>query len=217
MGRKILTTKQSALVASALSLILAIAPAIAQSVPAEIAKAAEEACIRSAGDKGFVYKETISVEPKTGDINGAVVVLSLDQNGQIAKLTCGYSASTGAMFDDGARAAVPQALINPWLLFLPALIGFPLFLWWWGNSLDRSRGYARRDRTDAIVRNHGRNINIYSGPEDNYDVTGYVQDGQRVTLSGLHKNEWVELAEGGWIRSEHLESSVGGSRYATTR
>ncbi|MGL5082919.1 MAG: hypothetical protein ACRC8A_15650 [Microcoleaceae cyanobacterium] len=211
------TVRRSVLLAPVLGLTLALSPVFAQNVPAELAKTAEEECIRSAEAKGLVVKNVDSIEPRDGAIDAVNVVLSVERDGQPARLTCGYS-TAGAVFDDDTSTTTSttstRSTINPWFILLP-LLALPFLIWWWGNNLDRSRGYARRERADSVVRSHGRAANVHSGPDNSYDIIGSLNDGQRVALSGLFKSDWAELAQGGWVRSEHLESI--GTRHTTTR
>jgi hypothetical protein len=107
-----------------------------------------------------------------------------------------------------AVKTVPPASLAPlWWLLLP-IIGLPLLMWW-----TRGRGAATADReayatgrTEAIVRNNGNNLNVYSGPGTDYRVTRTLQDGQTVWLSGQYNNNWAELEDGGWIPTQNVET-----------
>lgn len=46
---------------------------------------------------------------------------------------------------------------------------------------------------------------VFSGPGTEYAVLGYVDDGATVTVTGRTSDEYVELADGGWIFSLWLE------------
>lgn len=112
---------------------------------------AQDACIQTAGEKGFTWKETVTVEPDTVQTDKLKIVLNLDKEGQEYKLTCYYGADKVAVFDGGDQPAevaetpveqpvaqTPVATATPtpvetrsgfpwWLLLIP-LIGLPL-LW----------------------------------------------------------------------------------------
>ena len=190
-----------------LALVFPISSAYAQAVSADVAKAATEACSRSAESKGFQVKGVVSVEPKAG-ADGVNVVLNLDRNGQAFKLTCGYSKAAGAMFSDDAGTASVAApnLSSLWWLLLP-LIGLPLLLAW-TRGRDRKFYRAYQERSEAIVRNDGKSLSIHSGPDASRTVTGVLYDGQQVTLSGRQDDNWVELADGGWVPKRFLDMSA---------
>jgi hypothetical protein len=218
--------------------MLPLAPVRSQTVAPDLAKAAQDACINVAQSRGFTLDRVIAVQ--ADGVDAAKAVLSLTRNGQAFRLTCGYSRTKGAIFGSDAPStstqvpaptipqpsvAVPAVpvpavpapavpvgeapdLSRLWWLLLP-LIGLPLLLWW-----TRRRGEQVVGRTyeayEGIVRKVG-GVNIHSGPGATHGVTGSLQDGQRVVLSGRHDNNWTQLQEGGWIPSETIETS----RYAT--
>ncbi|MBW4659503.1 MAG: SH3 domain-containing protein [Drouetiella hepatica Uher 2000/2452] len=187
-----------------LSLVLPISSAYAQTVSADLAAAATEACTRSAESKGFQVRDVVSVESKAGT-DGANVVLNLDRAGQAYKLTCGYSASAGAMIGDDTAAASVAApnLSSLWWLLLP-IIGLPLLLAWTKNR-DRNLYPTHQERSEALVKNDGKSLSIHSGPDASHSVTGVLYDGQRVTLSGRRSDNWAELADGGWVPARLLD------------
>lgn len=213
-----------------------LSAAHAQTVAADLATAARQACISSAESKGFQVAEVVSIEPKAGVADGINVVLSLTKAGQPYKLTCGYTKSAGAVFGNTAATTtttaptttttastpattetvktVPPVSLTPlWWLLLP-LIGLPLLLWWTrgrGAATETREAYTT-DRTEAIVRNRGNNVNVHSGPGIDYRVTGTLRDGQTVWLSGQYNNNWAELENGGWIPTQSIETAT--VRYA---
>jgi uncharacterized protein YgiM (DUF1202 family) len=215
------------------------AAASAQALSAEASAAARQACISSAESKGFLVAEVVSIEPKAGVADGANVILSLTKAGQPYKLTCGYTKDAGAVFGDNTAPAatttapaatttapatatetvktLPPASLAPlWWLLLP-IIGLPLLMWWTRGRGAAAAANARRDyvtgsRTEAVIRNNGSNVNVYSGPGTDYRVTGTLRDGQTVWLSGRHDNNWAELENGGWIPTQTVDTTV--TRYA---
>jgi len=212
--KRISVVSQSIFAAS-LGVALTVASVSAQTVSAELSTAAKDACTRSAESKGFTVKEVVSVDPKAGTTDGATVVLNLDKAGQLYKLTCGYSASTGASIDDSTSTAKTMtapafnySAPNLGWLILP-LIGLPLLLALFRGRDKDAVGYATRtERLEALVRNRGRGLNIHNGPATHHNVTATLQDGQRILLSGRQQDGWVELAEGGWVPSEALDLDV---------
>ena len=234
---KRISLMSQSLFAASLGVTLMVTAVSAQTVSADLSTAAKDACTRSAESKGFTVKEVVSVEPKAGATDGATVVLNLDKAGQLYKLTCGYSASTGASIDDSSSTAstmtapattttaAPTTTTTTttttataptfnysapnlaWLL-LP-LIGLPLLLALFRGRDKDAVGYATRtERLEGLVRNRGRALNVHSGPAAHHSVTETLRDGQRILLSGRQQDGWVELAEGGWVSSEALDLDV---------
>lgn len=219
---KKVTAIQSILFTSAL-LGLAAAPVFAQ-VSAALDSAARAACMRSAEAKGFQVVDVVSVEPKPGVADGANVVLNLTQNGQAYKLTCGYTQSAGALFDNqnpaGTTApattgttttttATAPDLSRLWWLLLP-LLGLPLLLWW-ARGRDANE-YSRVADTyyEGVIRHSGP-VKVYSGPSTSYRVLDTLEDGHRVVLTGRRDNNWAELQGGGWIPVQYIDANA---RYA---
>ncbi|HEY9752568.1 MAG TPA: hypothetical protein V6C46_06440, partial [Coleofasciculaceae cyanobacterium] len=113
--------------------------------------------------------------------------------------------------------AAERGSISPWWWLLVPLIGIPL-LWWLLRSKDETTAASSYDApaqeadltttttvsdippSDGIIRSSGNGINLYSGPGRNYQITGRLEDGQRVRLSGRRQIDvdwiWVELADG---------------------
>jgi hypothetical protein len=214
--------------ATAVSLLIgssiALLPAHAQQVRADIAEAAQESCIQSAESQGFTLNEVVSVEPSAqSGADGATVVLDLIRDGESFKLTCDYNPASGAAIGDDATRATTTGATDvesrafPWWWLLLPIIGLPL-LWAWTRGRDTApvaressrRAYA--ENTEAIVRSSGRSVNIYDAPGTNNRVTGTLHDGQSVTLSGRYDNEWLELGLGGWVQRQYLETRP---RYAS--
>lgn len=214
--------KSSRLASNALALVstvlIAVAsPVQAQTVSAELETRAQEACIQKAQADGFTLQDVVSVT--AADADTVNVVLNLNRDGQLFKLTCGYSASQGSatVGNDVGTTTVAQTYqpwLNPWLgTLLPLIVGLPL-LWAWtrgrGNTsyVGRETVAARHgEHSEAIVRTNGERLDIHSGPASTHRVTGNLRSGQRVVLSGRYDNNWVELAEGGWVPSEYLDTN----------
>jgi uncharacterized protein YgiM (DUF1202 family) len=208
----------SALAATSTALILLSSPSYAQVISPELEARAREACTQKAEADGFTIQDVVSVA--AADADTVNVVLNLNRDGQLYKLTCGYSASqnsatVGDSTDTAVRTYQPWA--NPWLLtLLPLLVGLPLLLAWTkGRSSEEYLRYAGAkddhvryaERSEAIVSTDGSMLDIHSGPAGSYRVTGNLRNGQRVQLSGRYENNWVELADGGWIPAEYLETN----------
>lgn len=207
------------------------APARAQSsLTPELQTQAEQACIESAQTRGFELDEVVSVAPTDGDT--VQVVLNLLRNGQLYKLTCGYStadrsATVGEEAPGNAGAAdtsttAPSTTqtyqsFNPWLGLLIPLIGLPLLLLWAkGRRSDEYNRYANGDydrvvygeRSEAIVRSNDELVNVYSGPGSTYRVTDTLRQGQRIILSGRYDSDWLELENGGWVPARYVETAT---------
>jgi hypothetical protein len=207
----------SALAIASTVLVVVATPIQAQTVTAELETRAREACIQKAEADGFTLQDVVSVAPVDADTVN--VVLNLNRDGQLFKLTCGFSASRGVATvgdDVGTTAAVRtyQPWLNPWLgVLLPLLLGLPL-LWAWtkgrGNTsyVGRETAAVRYgERTEAIVRTNGERLDVHAGPGNSHRVTGNLRNGQRIVLSGRYDNNWVELLEGGWVPAEYLDTN----------
>lgn len=208
----------AALTTASTALMLLVSPSYAQAVSPDLDARAREACIQKAEADGFALQDVASVT--AADADTVNVVLNLNRDGQLYKLTCGYSASRGSatVADSTSTAArIYQPWVNPWLLtLLPLLVGLPLLLAWVkGRSSEEYLRYAGVkdtraryiEHSEAIVRTDGSMLDIHSGPAGTYRVTGNLRNGQRVQLSGRYENNWVELADGGWIPAEYLETN----------
>lgn len=197
----------------AIALATALLPTYAQSIPAELETNATDACTEKAEADGFAVDQVRSVSQLDDDTVN--VVLDLTRDSQAFKLTCGYSVASGeAAVGDSADAApvdTYQPWISPWLWLLLPLIGLPLLLFWAGNRRDdryaRGGEVAPGGRSEALVKTTRDAVDIHAGAGTTHQVTGTLRDGQRVTLSGRRDNDWVELADGGWVPLEFLETN----------
>ena len=211
-----------------LSLLLASAIPATQALAqtADVASAAKKACEESAVAKGFKVSEIVSVEPKGTD--GANVVLSLIRAGNPYKLTCGYTVAGGASITEETtktvtttQTAATNAGFPWWWLLLPILGLLALFAWSRGQgektTVIDNRGY-QAPRTyetgfvakpyDAIVRNSGQTVNVYSGPGTTNKIIKTLNDTERVRATGRKDGAWTELASGGWVQTSHLSDIV---------
>jgi hypothetical protein len=121
----------------------------------------------------------------------------------------------------------------PWWWLLLPLIGIPLLYWLLRKPAEETtvirtteaKSYAPPTPTlqperpakttpdyrnyvtpaKAVIRSNNHSVNVFSGPATSYRVTGVLQDGQEVMLSGHSENNWSELTEGGWVPSSNLE------------
>jgi len=138
----------------------------------------------------------------------------LEKGGATAKLTCNYDIATRRSVFGNDATGVASTTNNLgwgalWWLLLP-FFGLPLLLHWAKNHPDEvivgdtGRRYA--ERTDAVIRTTtGNTLNVHSGPGESYQVTGTLNHGQRVILTGRYDNNWAELASGGWVDSRYLD------------
>jgi hypothetical protein len=210
-----------------LGVSLSLAPVVrAQTVPADLATAAKEACKKSAIAKGFTVISEDNVTPKGTD--GANVVLSLSKAGHPAKLTCGYTKATGAALTDDTKVAVapsPAATVSAtgvaetvekhhfpwgWLWLLP-LLAIPFFFLGKNKEQPVARSYDTpvvSETYQGIVENNGARVNVHAQPNETSMVIGSLEHGQRVTLSNNSDNNWLQLSDGGWIPARSLRRNV---------
>ncbi|MDB9526715.1 SH3 domain-containing protein [Oscillatoria sp. CS-180] len=59
----------------------------------------------------------------------------------------------------------------------------------------RDARVSTRDGTEAL---------IFSGPSTEFDIVGFIADGETVSLTGRTQNNWSELSDGSWIYTEFL-------------
>jgi uncharacterized protein YgiM (DUF1202 family) len=212
--------KASTIQAAGIATILALAPVVLASTQAKAdplaasLEDAKQACVAQAQSKGFTLKEVASAASTSA--KDVQVVLMLDKAGQLYKLTCNYDTSTkGAVFGNETSGAASETATNNlgmgslWWLLLP-IIGLPLLLRWAkGHSDDvivgdTGRHYA--ERADAVIKTTtGTTLDVHSGPGASYRVTGSLNNGQRVTLTGRYDNNWAELTTGGWVDTRYLD------------
>jgi uncharacterized protein YgiM (DUF1202 family) len=212
----------STALALAATLTIAAQSVQAQAVSTDLAERARESCTSKAREKGFELKEVVSTDA-TPD-GGVRVVLNLTRDGANARLTCTLGSDGAVAFGDdttAATAVTPERtyspLIPPWLGLLLPLAGLiPLLLWAKGRD---AAEYERRattvragDRYEGVVRTDGQPLDVHSGPSSTSRVIGNLRNGQRVTLSGRQDDNWVELADGGWIPARNIEAPA---RYTT--
>jgi|GEM_PF-777680 len=219
-----------------LSFTLSLTSAVyAQKVSLEISKPAKEACIKVAKEKGYDKINIVSVEPKGTD--GANVVLNLTKDGHTDKLTCGWSKKAGAAFGEDKAATpapvatpvatpavvtTPQAAPTPapehhgfpwWLLAIPILGALAYFFLRKKEpeivqATPRATGYDTVEQYEGIIENNGNAVDVYSQPNSSSLVTGSLNDGQRVTLSGTQDNNWSQLSDGGWIPTRFIRKQT---------
>lgn len=158
---------------------------------------------------GQPYKLTCGYTKATGAVFGDHAATTTTTDSTTTTTTTDPTTTTTlAPAPTEAVKTVPPASLTPlWWLLLP-LIGLPLLLWWArgrGATTVARKAYTT-GRTEAIVRNNGNNLNVYSGPGTDYRVTRTLRDGQTVWLSGQYNNNWAELEDGGWIPTQNIET-----------
>jgi FAD/FMN-containing dehydrogenase len=187
-------------------------------VHADIVETAKKSCTDDAVAKGYTVNNVVTAE-QTAD-GGAVVKLDLTKNsdGTKAPLTCTLGKDGKVAFGEAVTTTTETARNTAWPWLLLPLLGLPALLWWArGRNAEPVRTVSRDyvsasrfvpgERVDAIVRSTTDALNIHSGPGTSYNVTGTLNNGQRVTLSGRYDNNWAELASGGWIPTQYLEAA----------
>ncbi|PSF38595.1 SH3 domain-containing protein [Aphanothece hegewaldii CCALA 016] len=186
-------------------------------VAPDVANAAKTACIDKAKADGYTLKDILTVEPYDATGDRVKVVLNLVKGDTEARLTCGYTQGDQSVaFDNNQTTENTQNNdrgVSPWLWLLLPLIGIPLLI-----ALTRGKqrttdynNYATQttgtERAEGFVRTNGEALDVYSGPGTTYRVTGTLQNGDRVNLTGRKENNWLELENGGWIPAQFVETS----------
>jgi hypothetical protein len=190
-----------------------VSPAVAQD-PA-VVEAATQSCINNAQSNGFTLKEVVEAGASDRADKDAKVVLMLTKDGADARQTCYYSVADGGVTFDDAAAIASRF---PWWWLLLPIIGFPLLLAAFRGRDEVVRTVAedpryaatREVRPEGVVRSANQSVNVHSGPDSSYRVTSTLYDGQRVTLSGRRENNWVELADGGWVQAQYIDAAFTG-------
>jgi hypothetical protein len=213
--------------AASLGLLAAAGPVLAVSTE-EALKTATAACLDSAGKQGWRTDLAKVISSRSIDADKVEVVFDLTKDGtNTARLTCPYSLSKGvASTFGGAETPVettPAPVettttdtatgVNPWWLLLP--LGLGLLSW-----------AALRGKTEDVATNPGttysgsytntgtttsRNIFVEANAHDgqlevrehadiNSAVLRRVRNGENVQLTGHRRNDWLEVANGGWVR-----------------
>jgi len=214
--------------AASLGLLAAAGPVLAVSTE-EALKTATAACLDSAGKQGWRTDLAKVISSRSIDADKVEVVFDLTKDGtNTARLTCPYSLSKGvATTFGGAETPVettPAPVettttdtatgVNPWWLLLP--LGLGLLSW-----------AALRGKTEDVATNPGttysgsytntsststsRNIYVEANAHDgqvevrehadvNSPVLRRVRNGENVQLTGHRRNDWLEVANGGWVR-----------------
>lgn len=214
--------------AASLGLLAAAGPVLAVSTE-EALKTATAACLDSAGKQGWRTDLAKVISSRSIDADKVEVVFDLTKDGtNTARLTCPYSLSKGvATTFGGAETPVettPAPVettttdtatgVNPWWLLLP--LGLGLLSW-----------AALRGKTEDVATNPGttysgsytntsststsRNIFVEANAHDgqvevrehadvNSPVLRRVRNGENVQLTGHRRNDWLEVANGGWVR-----------------
>ena len=215
--------------AASLGLLAAAGPVLAVSTE-EALKTATAACLDSAGKQGWRTDLAKVISSRSVDADKVEVVFDLTKDGtNTARLTCPYSLSKGvATTFGGAETPVETTPapaetttttdtgtgVNPWWLLLP--LGLGLLSW-----------AALRGKTEDVATNPGttysgsytntsststsRNIYVEANAHDgqvevrehadvNSPVLRRVRNGENVQLTGHRRNDWLEVANGGWVR-----------------
>lgn len=194
--------------------------ASAQGVAPDVLNRATEACTRQAEAKGFKLQNVTENSMVDADTLKVVLNLARVDNSGTARLTCRYSTSkNSAVLGDDSSAPADTRTYTPlipwWLGILLPLLGLAgLWALTRGRDDDRvvHRDYDRTTyRGEAIVRTDGNLLNVHAGPALTQRVTGSLQNGQRVNLTGRVEDGWAELQTGGWVPVSQLDVAA---RYA---
>lgn len=215
--------------AASLGLLAAAGPVLAVSTE-EALKTATAACLDSAGKQGWRTDLAKVISSRSIDADKVEVVFDLTKDGtNTARLTCPYSLSKGVASTFGGAETPAESTpapvetttttdtgtgVNPWWLLLP--LGLGLLSW-----------AALRGKTEDVATNPGttysgsytntsststsRNIYVEANAHDgqvevrehadvNSPVLRRVRNGENVQLTGHRRNDWLEVANGGWVR-----------------
>jgi hypothetical protein len=214
--------------AASLGLLAAAGPVLAVSTE-EALKTATAACLDSAGKQGWRTDLAKVISSRSIDADKVEVVFDLTKDGtNTARLTCPYSLSKGvASTFGGAETPVettPAPVettttdtgtgVNPWWLLLPLGLGLLSWAALRGKTEDvatYSGSYTNTSSTVTTGTSTSRNIFVEANAHDgqlevrehsdvNSAVLRRVRNGENVQLTGHRRNDWLEVANGGWVR-----------------
>lgn len=208
---------------AALSLFAVAGEALALS-PEAMIKSAESACLESAAKDGWRTDLAKVISAKALDADKVEVIFDLTKDGtNTARLTCPYSVSQGVGAFGGGSAMAPAEPMTPaapaapavdggraWWLLLP--IGLALLAW--AALRGRETSSATAYGSIAGSKTHGTllaqadardgKLEVREHPDMASTVLRQVRNGDSIGLTGARRNDWLEVANGGWVRDADL-------------
>jgi hypothetical protein len=116
----------------------------------------------------------------------------------------GQSASQTTALVTGDTAS-PEADWTKLAWLLLPLLGLPLLLAW---GRDRKAASEFGHELNATVHTEATEVDIHAAPGTHQPVIGQLHSLQQVKLTGRYQEQWAELASGGWVPTQYLQTPV---------
>lgn len=180
--------------------------------PDALVRSAQTACLQRAASDGWRTDQAKVISSRALNADRAEVIFDLTKDGAgTSRLTCPYSATqgVGVFSGDAARAQDSQTAdrSRAWWLLLPVGLG----LLAWAALRDRD-GSTRHTNNGSPARSTGRDnllaqadarngsLEVHEQPDMTSMVVKKVATGDSIGLTGARRNDWLEVAKGGWVR-----------------
>lgn len=179
--------------------------------PEALVRSAQAACLQTAAKDGWRTDQAKLISAKALSADRAEVVFDLTKDGAgTSRLTCPYSAreGVGVFSGEAARAQDSQTVdrSRAWWLLLPVGLG----LLAWAALRDRdgstrttnSSSSSSMGRDNLLAQADARNgsLEVHEQPDMASLVVQKVLNGDSIGLTGARRNDWLEVAKGGWVR-----------------
>ncbi|MBW4530374.1 MAG: hypothetical protein KME02_06765 [Aphanothece saxicola GSE-SYN-MK-01-06B] len=199
-------------IASAAALgLLGVAGGAMAMAPEALVQSAQTACLERAATDGWRTDQAKVISARALNADRAEVVFDLTKDGAgTSRLTCPYSASQGVgVFSGQAAMAQDSQAVDrsrAWWILLP--VGLGLLAW----AALRDRDGANRNTTGSPSRSTGHDnllakadarngsLEVHEQPNTTSLVVKKVVNGDSIGLTGARRNDWLEVAKGGWVR-----------------
>ncbi|AFY28498.1 hypothetical protein Cyagr_1322 [Cyanobium gracile PCC 6307] len=178
--------------------------------PEALVRSAQAACLEKAATDGWRTDQAKLISARALNADRAEVVFDLTKDGAgTSRLTCPYSASQGVGVFSGQAAMAQESQSvdrnRAWWILLP--VGLGLLAWAALRGRDdntrnttapsRSMGHdnllAQADARDG-------SLEVHEQPNITSLVLKKVVNGDSIGLTGARRNDWLEVAKGGWVR-----------------
>ncbi len=179
--------------------------------PEALVRSAQAACLERAATDGWRTDQAKVMSARALNADRAEVVFDLTKDGAgSSRLTCPYSASQGVGVSSGQAAMAQESQsVNrsrAWWILLP--VGLGLLVWAAVRDCEdatrNTTGFASRslghDNLLAQADAHNGSLEVHEQPNMTSLVVKKVVNGDSIGLTGARRNDWPEVAKGGWVR-----------------